>query len=248
MTDAVSLPLYSRLQQQLLERIRAGEFETGQALPTEEALCREYACSRITVRRAIENLCAEGIVYRRHGVGTFVGNAPRALRLVGSLDDVIARVGALKILSSGTVPAAAPAHEFFPEATALKTWRILYSIEDGPFSVTDFFVPAAMARHIGAKDIHEHRYLYKVIEKKSGVEVERARQFIEPVICPPEVARHLGIARGAAVLRGWRTYHGAADEVLQAVLFHYHPKRYQHTLEFSARPRLAVIGRAAPPD
>ena len=248
-TPAIPLPLYFQLQQYLLERIRSGEFAAGQALPTEEALCREYNYSRITVRRAIENLCGEGIVYRRRGVGTFVGNAPRSLRLVGSLEDVVAHVGELRIISTGSVPAASPANEFFATGAghaALRTWRILYSIAAGPFSVSDFFVPAAIAKKITPRDIQQDRYLYKIIEKKTGVEVVRAKQLIEPVICPAEIAGHLRIPEGTAVLRGWRTYYGAGDQVLQAVLFHYHPKRYQHTLEFFARPRLAVINNGRP--
>jgi GntR family transcriptional regulator len=49
-----SASLYEQVRRDLLERIYGNEFKPGDLLPTEEALCREYDVSRITVRRAVD--------------------------------------------------------------------------------------------------------------------------------------------------------------------------------------------------
>src|SRR3954454_4112192 len=94
------VPLYHQLEQDLLERITAGEFAPGDALPTEEGICEQYGVSRITVRRALDALIGQGLIIRRRGVGSFVAErreGVRSVRLSGSLDDFLATAGALAI-------------------------------------------------------------------------------------------------------------------------------------------------------
>ncbi|GAA2180579.1 FadR/GntR family transcriptional regulator [Brooklawnia cerclae] len=56
---------------QLLDRILAGDFESG-ALPNQDTLARECGVSRLTVREAMKGLEQRGIIRVEHGVGTFV--------------------------------------------------------------------------------------------------------------------------------------------------------------------------------
>src|SRR5712672_3399133 len=91
--DAGPLPLYHQLEEDLRARIHGGEFQSGAALPTEEQLCEHYGISRITERRALDALIAQGLIVRRRGVGSFVAEARpgvRSVRLAGSLDEFLA--------------------------------------------------------------------------------------------------------------------------------------------------------------
>jgi GntR family transcriptional regulator len=73
MLDRASpIPLYHQLSQSLLTQITNGEFSPGDALPPERELTAVYDVSRITVRRAIDELENEGYVRREQGRGTFV--------------------------------------------------------------------------------------------------------------------------------------------------------------------------------
>lgn len=56
--------------------IRSGALDAGGRLPTERALCARFDISRRAVRRALDALEAEGLVWRRQGKGTFVGTPP----------------------------------------------------------------------------------------------------------------------------------------------------------------------------
>ncbi len=61
---------YVAVRNALVERVR--QSSPGDRLPSETALCAEFGVSRITVRRAVDELIREGLVSREQGRGTFV--------------------------------------------------------------------------------------------------------------------------------------------------------------------------------
>ncbi|WP_156947983.1 GntR family transcriptional regulator [Rubrobacter radiotolerans] len=73
--------MYQRLRQDLLARIRRGEFTPGSLLPSENQLCKQYGVSVTTARRAFLELVKEGVVQRKAGVGTMVAPIVRHARL-----------------------------------------------------------------------------------------------------------------------------------------------------------------------
>lgn len=66
------IPLYLQIEQQLTEKISAGEIKAGDPIPTEAALCEIYGVSRMTARKAVDYLVRQGQVARFRGRGTFV--------------------------------------------------------------------------------------------------------------------------------------------------------------------------------
>ena len=67
---------YREIADALRERVVAGEFPAGRLLPSEAALSATYEASRVTIRRALEQLRDEGLVDARQGFGWFVAKAP----------------------------------------------------------------------------------------------------------------------------------------------------------------------------
>ncbi len=74
--DALT-PLYKQITDVLKADIQSGRYHTGDKIPSEAELSQIYSVSRITVRRAVEDLANEGYLTKRQGKGTFVN--PRKL-------------------------------------------------------------------------------------------------------------------------------------------------------------------------
>lgn len=79
MTEPSRMPLYQQIKEDIKACIRQGRYKPKEQIPPEPALSEQYAVSRITVRRAVEELCTEGYLVKIHGRGTFV-TAPRIHR------------------------------------------------------------------------------------------------------------------------------------------------------------------------
>ena len=67
-----AIPLYQQIVDYVREKIRTGEYQPGQILPSEARFCEEFGVSRITVRNAIQMLVDEDLVVKHHGKGSFV--------------------------------------------------------------------------------------------------------------------------------------------------------------------------------
>src|SRR5688572_21380778 len=83
-TDEISkkpgVPLHHQLFLVLKDQILRGLYEPGAQIPTEDQLGALFNVSRITVRRAVSDLHAQGLVVKRHGHGTFVRQEVPAAR------------------------------------------------------------------------------------------------------------------------------------------------------------------------
>ena len=77
-------PLYETIRQSILNDISSGVLSPGDLLPTEQMLCEKFSVSRITVRRAVSELCDAGHLVRQQGRGTFVAR-PRVRQTLISL-------------------------------------------------------------------------------------------------------------------------------------------------------------------
>ena len=69
-----STPLYLQLANNLRDHIAEGGIEPGRALPSERDLSVLTGMSRVTVRKGLDRLIEEGLLFRRQGSGTFVAN------------------------------------------------------------------------------------------------------------------------------------------------------------------------------
>ena len=65
-------PLYLQARQHLLALIEDGTFRPGEQLPSEADLAGQLGISRPTLREALQHLERQGLIVRKHGVGTFV--------------------------------------------------------------------------------------------------------------------------------------------------------------------------------
>ncbi|MFH0796722.1 MAG: GntR family transcriptional regulator [Candidatus Omnitrophota bacterium] len=69
-----NLFLYDQVKSTLLNRIAIHKWQDGEQIPAEPVLCQNLGVSRVTLRRAIDELCAKGLLKKLHGKGTFVSS------------------------------------------------------------------------------------------------------------------------------------------------------------------------------
>lgn len=67
-----SVPKYAYIKMDITNKIKSGELAVGDKIETESSLCSSYGCSRLTVRKALEDLLHEGFIYKVQGLGSFV--------------------------------------------------------------------------------------------------------------------------------------------------------------------------------
>jgi GntR family transcriptional regulator len=70
-------PLYLQLKRWIEDAITRGAIKAGDALPSERDLAVKVDVSRVTVRKAVQQLVRDGVLVQRHGSGTFVAQPPR---------------------------------------------------------------------------------------------------------------------------------------------------------------------------
>lgn len=156
-----SRTLAQELVSALEQRIQDGRLAPGEKLPTEAAVMAEYGVSRTVVREAISRLQAAGLVSTRHGVGTFVSEAPApdepGFRIrpnqLGTLQEVIAL---LELRIGIETEAAALAAQRRTDEQLLSMRRVLDDLadaidhgEDAVAADFQFHLEIARATHNG---------------------------------------------------------------------------------------------------
>lgn len=229
-------PLYSVVQQRLRRMIVDGALKPGQALPSEAVLCREHCVSRITVRRALDDLSAGGFVTRRHGVGTFVSDRPaKSVQLTASLDTVFAPVPDLvqQLLDSSVVTAAPLVASALRVAENAKVRRLdmLFCGSAGPYSFSHTYVTQQVWRAIDPALLVSGRPVAHIADAGFRKSLKRAEQTIDPDIASREIATRLGLKLRAPLLRVTRTYFIADDTPVAVSVAWYHPVKFRYTVE-----------------
>jgi GntR family histidine utilization transcriptional repressor len=77
-----SVPIYRQIKNAITTKIKSGEWQPGQMIPSENQLAVDLGASRMTINRPLRELSAEGLLKRVHGLGTFVAEPPRQASLI----------------------------------------------------------------------------------------------------------------------------------------------------------------------
>ena len=89
------LPLYHQVREALLAMLKAGPYQPGSLFLTEQELSERFEVSRITIRRAIDELVREGYLIAKQGKGTFVAKSKiqRHMSLLKSFSEEMTEEG-----------------------------------------------------------------------------------------------------------------------------------------------------------
>jgi GntR family transcriptional regulator, transcriptional repressor for pyruvate dehydrogenase complex len=142
----------ARIYSDILNRIIEGEYKEGERLPTEHMLAERFATSRPTVREALAQLRADGIIATRHGSGTTVMRRPdpdvRRFAPLESLSDIRRCYEYRIVVESGAAALAAQKAEDADIDAIQREWDNLQTIIEtsGIGAKDDFAFHLAVAR------------------------------------------------------------------------------------------------------
>jgi GntR family transcriptional regulator len=234
--------LYHQILRGLTGRIGCGEFGVGDRLPSEADLVAEFGVSRTTARRALDELRRQGLVRREPGRGTFLASPrPRSnLTYLHSFSEEIERWGyrpGTRLVSQeeGSADKEVAARLGVEVGERVLFVRRLRLADELPIFVCDSHLPVDRFPALGDAD-YETVSLSRLFEERTGRRIEHARQWIGAATAAPDVADLLEISPGVPVLKIQRITCVTGGEPIEIVEAYFHPERYQHYNELSARP------------
>ncbi|MDJ0683649.1 MAG: GntR family transcriptional regulator [Alphaproteobacteria bacterium] len=232
-------PLYHQIYLVLRQRILDGVLPNGATVPGEFELAQQHNVSRITAKRALDELARDGFVTRGRGKGTRVSySAPRrrvSAGASGSIEDLLAlgRGTEVVLLDFGLVPASdevAAALNFRRGAMVQRSVRVRRT-EDGAFSHLTAYVPADIGDRYDAQALADAPLL--VALEKAGVRVAAAEQTIGATLADAETARVLDAPFGSALIKASRTVTDEAGRPVEYLIALYRPDRFQYRMSLS---------------
>jgi GntR family transcriptional regulator len=241
--EGLPTPLYHQIYLVLREKIRAGAFGADTTLPGEQEMARLFNVSRITVKRALNELAADGLVSRHRGRGTIVTQGSTIPIVKGSFDTLIESLRImgleteLELLDVADTPADRLVAQHLGLALGTLVQRAVRrrKLQGEPFSHLVTYVPVEIAKTYSKEDLASTAML--TLLERSGHGAYEAEQWITAVSADPAVAAALEVPPGAPLLKVERVMRGLKGEPVQLIYSHYRPDRFQyHVKTYRRRP------------
>ncbi len=208
------LAVYAQIEEQIADRIAAGDLPEGARIPSERDLAAGLGVSRMTVRQALTALAARGLVERGVGRGTFVAcqKVDHDLSRMSGLTERLersglepgARVRGARVM--GAPPAVAQALGLETEAPAWRIERVRFAGGE-PVALEDSWIPEDRCPDLDTHDLTGS--LYDLLGGPYGCRPVRAVERLDPVLAGEAQARALRISPGSPLMLVERTAYAA---------------------------------------
>ena len=219
--------LYLRVETVLASEIADGTLKVGDQLPTEDKLITRFEVSRITVRRAIQNLASRGLIEIRHGKGTFVA-APKLTQelteLSGFVEDMravgrkpTARVLGKEIVTADTTVAS---HLALTKGERVVRIRRVRLADGVPISFDETYLPLEIGKKIITNNLKVEP-IFSLLERKYDIPLLEAEYKLEAVAAEADVAAALRVKQGCPIFRIERTSFSTGNRPVDYEKLHY---------------------------
>jgi len=237
------IPLYVQARESLREELSA--MRPGEAIPTEGALEKRFGVSRITVRKAIDALTAEGLLVRQQGKGTFVQRP----KLTHELSNITSWTEQLEALGYEPYTKHAESEEVAPPSRVLHMLQLeegpvvrlrrLRLAGDEPVSIMVNYLPKTLVPGLTESGLR-YESLYEELEKRYGLVPATSVDTVEVREADEQEAELLEIQSRTPVIFVTRVSFLEDGSPLEVALATSRGDRYQY--------RVALSGRANLPD
>ncbi|MFO7847724.1 MAG: GntR family transcriptional regulator [Balneolaceae bacterium] len=205
MTLKKGIPRHAQITKWLFEQIEEGEYQADEKLPSENELAKKFDVSRVTIRRALQSLESDELIYRCQGVGSFVSDGRKKHSLV-ELTDFNEDMTKAGLVASSVV-------KRFDVITAPRWVAERLNIEDDmkvlrvdrlrlgdgePVAFDISWLPILYGQLLDKKALQQST-IYKQLEENYDIPVIRGCYRMSAELADPEVAKHLDVPGNSAL-------------------------------------------------
>ncbi|RCX13225.1 GntR family transcriptional regulator [Anaerobacterium chartisolvens] len=198
------IPVYYQLKNILLKKIQDEEYRAGELIPSERDLGESLGISRMTVRQALSQLVAEGVLYREKGKGTFVSKGKIQQRNIMSFSETVRKKG---LVPSARILSFQKHTELYDikDILGLRRDDGIYAIKrlrlanERPVAIEEVFMPEIYFPRLDKFDLNTS--LYKLIKEEYSYAISFIDNNIEASKPSAEEKELLSIALTSPVLR-----------------------------------------------
>jgi len=195
-------------EQSLRQAIAQGTFRPGSQLPTEAGLCEMLGVSRTVVREALRVLEEDGLVARRHGVGTFVRDHPilKNLNFNFGITEMIESAGLVSGTSYFAIQSETADQEKAEQlrvdlGTPLVTVQRVRTADGRPVVYSLDTLPESLLKRAGFDpQLLLTQSIYSILQTSLGQVIEYGIARLLPVIAPDYVVEKLRLPLNALTL------------------------------------------------
>jgi GntR family transcriptional regulator len=235
------VPLYKQLKNHLVNLINDGVFKAGDCIPSEKDLENKYNVSRITIRRALQELVVEGKIVRVPGKGSFVLQPKiEPLTALTSFSENMRAQGYEPSYRDTEITFVKPTKTIQSHLKVSEDVRVLHihrmMLANGdPMAIQNVYLPERIYSRQPSLFIPEllnKISLYKIFEIELGLTLYRADEWVDASKATQEEASLLNIKKGDSILIIDRvTYSSTEPDPIEYVHQLYTASRYRYKVE-----------------
>lgn len=226
--------LYFQVKENIRMYIQQQNLKSGDKLPSENEFMDTYKVSRITVRRALDELEKEKLIYKVHGKGTFVANIhiQTELYYMKSFSEDMKDRGYTtwaRVLENRVVEPPEEIRKALGLGSNARTIfikRVRYA-DDNPIALEECYIPASDFVEVLQEDLAAQS-LNKLMKEKYGVKFVYAEQYIKTSISNNRIREILQLKKQTAILSMKRIAYDETRGPVQFTLSYYRGDIYEY--------------------
>ena len=244
-------PLYSQVIAFIREMIANGEYDENGGIPAEAELEKRFSVSRITIRRAIDELVGEGLLVKMRGKRTTVAppKFDQPLNRIQGFSETVRKAGleprtAFMDMVMTRLPREYEGlvrdHSFSRDVVRVERVRLA---GDNPISLITSYIPEHLVPGLMEEGLLNGS-LFQTMTMRYNIELHKADQLIEALPASAEVAARLEVKKGFPILSLKQTTYSKELEVVELVrvlsrfdCFSYHTELSPYGASVSSRLR-----------
>lgn len=234
-------PLYMVIYNDLLKKIKEGYYKKNELMPAEPELQKYYGVSRITIRRAMQELQDRGYITKFSGKGTIVNDKKLSFEVVKG--DSFSNEVKMKGLQSSSIliefGELIPSPHIQASLNLGKDDKVYYierirKIEDEVIGLQKSYITKKNNIRLKKEDFEKNTSLYELVGA-AGVILDEAVENMEAILPTEEIAKKLGVSKDTPIFYRERVTYDIFSSPIEYVEMFYCSSNYKYKVKLKIR-------------